>query len=126
MIRLPPRSTRTDSLVPWPPPFRSPLGQAQVARKQHRLSSDRFEPQRAGRARADMVAAREPRIVELRADVHRITIGGGKTDIAARLKAAVAGGRGQLVDLEPVAGKAAADDHEIGRASCRERVCKYV
>src|SRR3546814_6992329 len=58
-----------------------------------------------------MVAAREPRIVELRADVHRITIGGGKTDIAARLKAAVAGGRGQLVDLEPVAGKAAVDDH---------------
>src|SRR3546814_13727064 len=58
----------------------------------------------------DILAAREAGIVERRRDVHRITIGRSEADEALRLHRAVAGFRGQLLDLQPVARETAVDD----------------
>src|SRR3546814_15436706 len=107
MIRLPPRSTRTDTLFPYTTLFRSaPLRDAikaarpalpvirpvmvfgSCANQRQRADSDRDLAVHAGRALS----------------------GGDKIALIE----ALAGAFGRAVDLE------------IGRASCRERVCQYV
>src|SRR3546814_11514534 len=112
MIRRPPRSTRTDTLFPYTTLFRS------GAAIGHRLHDQRgFEP-------AERDAAR------FLADVDRreAEIGGFLDDIARKNVLFVPLGR---VRGDAIGGEAAREclDFalvEIGRASCRERVCQYV
>src|SRR3546814_12177003 len=100
MIRRPPRSTRTDTLFPYTTLFRSQL-QHQGMRGQLHLG-DVLHPR--ADLRADLPAA----------------VDGGVDDDAAR-KGLVAVQRGL-----PAAPQADEDLVEIGRASCRDRVCQYV
>src|SRR3546814_20039714 len=97
MIRRPPRSTRTDTLFPYTTLFRS--------------------PDRAARQR-DMFAA-----------FNRVAI-----DVYGEIVAIMADKRTRCDAFDQHLGFApkgdqvgdCADLHEIGRASCRERVCQYV
>src|SRR3546814_12939182 len=111
MLRLPPRSTRTDTLFPYTTLFRSDLarcvvdiGQVGVAIAAAAGSADGDEH--------DVGSA------------HGFGKLGGEGEIARRGIA-----RHQAVEPGLVNGNAAgaqAGDLEIGRASCRERVCQYV
>src|SRR3546814_16087290 len=104
MIRRPPRSTRTDTLFPYTTLFRSKWF--------HRLFRD-FERDDTGNDQRDTKIARERTwIAEVQNANHKRA---GGTD------AGPDGVRGTDRDFplcEP--------QHEIGRASCRERVCQYV
>src|SRR3546814_18508264 len=97
MLRLPPRSTRTDTLFPDTTLFRSVL--------QHRL-------QDGERVVARDLLWRLGRAVEIEAAVGRLADGVAERDVAG-----LAGGGGQG-DTDEIG--------KIGRASCRERVCQYV
>src|SRR3546814_11859620 len=103
MIRRPPRSTRTDTLFPYTTLFRSCFDQ------RHRFP-------------CILDGGREA-IVLTRGDTleigHRADKGVGEPRAVERhlLPRAAAAGKPQFVGL---AGR------EIGRASCRERVCQYV
>src|SRR3546814_14563975 len=108
MIRRPPRSTRTDTLFPYTTLFRSgaamgrPLPARLVARGLVELELEQPRQEIAGVGR---VAGN----VELRAGIEiRLAARHGRDD--ALILVAQVGPR--LV--------------EIGRASCRERVCQYV
>src|SRR3546814_14033956 len=102
MIRRPPRSTRTDTLFPYTTLFRS----------------DRIEPAVLPAVILGRVGLR--RVVELDADLlQRIPAGqvglGHQRQPVVDFPGGAEGvdaGQGQL--------------GEIGRASCRERVCQYV
>src|SRR3546814_14830464 len=104
MIRRPPRSTRTDTLFPYTTLFRS---------------WRRWRRCRAILARRGTVARGRCGDAEI-----RVVVAG--VDAAVFLArrgsgvAEVAGGRAQ----RPTGAAAVAD--QIGRASCRERVCQYV
>src|SRR3546814_14462877 len=108
MIRRPPRSTRTDTLFPYTTLFRSQERTAAIADIAHRrikrvgakLPTDRTSP---GRTR---LRGPPPRSVR-RAQDHRRAQKGNERDARSLLRST--GG-----------------DGEIGRASCRERVCQYV
>src|SRR3546814_14728338 len=113
MIRRPPRSTRTDTLFPYTTLFRSPEYLARrylVGAAPRHLAAFENRLQRGAAARyaalhrADRAAAdrRAFLIGQLpRADQHE--------------RLALVDGQHQQRAL-----------HEIGRASCRERVCQYV
>src|SRR3546814_11391832 len=114
MIRRPPRSTRTDTLFPYTTLFRST-----VAAEADRVLA-------VGRAEAGAVvvhvAAAARQCQRLGADVDA-DLGGA----ADRVTLAGAGGcrlclgGGQCHGEQGQCGK-----DEIGRASCRERVCQYL
>src|SRR3546814_15221618 len=99
MIRRPPRSTRTDTHLPYTTLFRS-AGVAEIG-------PDRLD--RVGFARPD---AR---------DAVAVTVF-GDAEIDRRQELRIAEGAGPAA-LQHAARHAA---FEIGRASCRERVCQYV
>src|SRR3546814_17159650 len=112
MIRRPPRSTRTASLSPYATLFRSVIdargvGAADRAREQY-VADDRELRWLVGK---DDMPRRVPRTVDdvegQRADRHRVAV----VQPAVRLERLAA---------HPEACA------EIGRASCRERVCQYV
>src|SRR3546814_18816796 len=128
MIRRPPRSTRTDTLFPYTTLFRSPLATGAVGRRSGAVGylPDRLpavagdvDAQRADRGRIfDRTAAMRvfrPRRIEPAAHHRR-----------ARARAV----QPEIVDprrrADGVRPAQPADRPEIGRASCRERVCKYV
>src|SRR3546814_16639963 len=99
MIRRPPRSTRTDTLFPYTTLFRSKAGQL--------LFTIDARPAQAAldQARAQL----------------------------ARSQATLVNARTELARSETLAASQAASQEEveqrraqIGRASCRERVCQYV
>src|SRR3546814_15323733 len=102
MIRLPPRSTRTDTLFPYTTLFRSrPSTRHQQPAPLLHLGVEPVDKGADARLRRDVAVEREPeaaadRLVE--ANAHQRVIVGGQE----------------------------AGEHEIGRASCRERVCQYV
>src|SRR3546814_20208804 len=98
MILRPPRSTRTDTLFPYTTLFRSLGDQVLVAE----IIAVNQDPYR-----------------------HQITLNRGSRDGVYRGQALVDayGIMGQIVDVAPNTCKALL---EIGRASCRERVCQYV
>src|SRR3546814_15087537 len=128
MIRRPPRSTRTDTLFPYTTLFRSRFeaGEAAAQRAQ-RLG--RIE----GAEIAELAAVEDRRAAVIRMnpgltvpDDDALILAADGADEHRNLPAAVF-----AVDrLAAVARKFAlghADDAgEIGRASCRERVCQYV
>src|SRR3546814_14213877 len=116
MIRRPPRSTRTDTLFPYTTLFRSALG-----RNTARVGADhRPGP---GDVAADILFGHQkingvdPAVV-LDDEVDDRVLWAGAAH-PGDLRQRLAGKRLQLVVLE-------AGQQEIGRASCRERVCQYV
>src|SRR3546814_12746166 len=111
MIRRPPRSTRTDTLFPYTTLFRSdevgvPLGQiVEVALRpvEEALAADTARPDRDLRL-ADVIAGAQGLAFGVEEDQHAfllIVVQEGEKD-GQRRRA------------------------QIGRASCRERVCQYV
>src|SRR3546814_21129470 len=102
MLRRPPRSTRTDTLFPYTTRFRS--GLAEVA---------------AGAAEVDAAAAVAGEAAEHHVAAGPVHAAGDRRDHAVVVVAAA-------VALEVAAQVGPPVHAEIGRASCRERVCQYV
>src|SRR3546814_20512346 len=132
MILRPPRSTRTDTLFPYTTLFRSArsLSLDRRALNRHRLSPSALSvsalPLRAGGGRsarwnaaasfapcapADRSPASSPGIAALR-------------DVRDRISLAAAAPNCFIP--YPIRQDAARRSRELGRASCRERVCQYV
>src|SRR3546814_15824233 len=105
MIRRPPRSTRTDTLFPYTTLFRS---------GRHAFHQPEGSSGHERRAEMDHLVHQDPAIIELRA-------GRLLADLQQHGAAAAAA---HLAELD--AGAATHRRGEIGRASCRERVCQYV
>src|SRR3546814_18783882 len=119
MIRRPPRSTRTDTLFPYTTLFRSNKGGG--IRRQ--ADAGGHSPQRPA-GRAGPISTREacdrtfPRLRATRSDVEaEVQHVAFLAPVFLAFQAQAAGVTG--------AGFAAVLDDEIGRASCRERVCQY-
>src|SRR3546814_11234827 len=119
MIRRPPRSTRTDTLFPYTTLFRSVDDNVVLvvdhlaAESPHqpvgpRTVADRIAERHAGRRALGM-----QRLAQLEEAVHvlRELAETGGLDVALAIDHAGTGG---------------AERQEIGRASCRERGCRYV
>src|SRR3546814_14139182 len=101
MIRRPPRSTRTDTLFPYTTLFRSDIARdADAEDMVHHIAA-----QCPAGVEMAFAAARDARIHQYLRRGH----GGGAEEDEAR------GDHLRLPGLR-----------EIGRASCRERVCQYV
>src|SRR3546814_16103946 len=98
MIRRPPRSTRTDTLFPYTTLFRSPVVPA-IA-----VILEVLAIRLIGGERGDLGCADLPGQAKLAAI--------GRVDI------------GKFALVRPALARAKIS--EIGRASCRERVCQYV
>src|SRR3546814_18292754 len=112
MIRRPPRSTRTDTLFPYTTLFRS-LVTAQY-RFGQRLSVKEIA--------ADTDASRQP----IMAALNRLEAE-GFVRIIPQVGCAVANpGREEIADFYLMFERMEGLLAEIGRASCRERVCQYV
>src|SRR3546814_16397615 len=99
MLRRPPRSTRTDTLFPYTTLFRSSLG------------SDRSDDHRHMHARFS------------RKHRHRDRV---RTRGVSAAHAAGASQPSRFSDNLPVLRGELRSKAQIGRASCRERVCQYV
>src|SRR3546814_19809623 len=113
MIRRPPRSTRTDTLFPYTTLFRSLVGRAQHAEHVALALADPLVENDSG---ADGPAA------------HLVGVRGEDLDLPGRPDA-----RLRVVPLETRLHEGidrhpfrAAAPPQIGRASCRERVCQSV
>src|SRR3546814_12070031 len=131
MIRRPPRSTRTDTLFPYTTLFRSGDGdfaihglavaivvghglvdrhailERELARVAHDDQAVAAEAERAG------VEARAQGRVEARFHSRLDRLDRGRAD-------------GDVRSALCMRGSAADEPQQIGRASCRERVCQYV
>src|SRR3546814_11832407 len=112
MIRRPPRSTRTDTLFPYTTLFRSNLTPQQFS-----VLVTLLERREIAQTRLGGLVAMDP-----------ATVLGVVQRLAQRGLVAVRtdpdDGRRRLVQLTPDGHELARE--EIGRASCRERVCQYV
>src|SRR3546814_12558229 len=121
MKRRPPRSTRTDTLFPYTTLFRSRQVDAVV------------EMQRLERRERLIVIGAEQGVI-LVADARREQRIGGKRPVDdqpfLRQLLDRGGDDADFLVAEPAAfagmGVEARDGTEIGRATCRERVCQYV
>src|SRR3546814_11532646 len=116
MIRRPPRSTRTDTLLPYTTLFRSELIQALVNVLWNDLTrhQKRSQPFRLTRLPSEPTAANlghygRVRLDELGGFIEGLFNGEEAIDLPQRAHIAI----GQLCE-------------QIGRASCRDRVCQYV
>src|SRR3546814_11557920 len=109
MIRRPPRSTRTDTLFPYTTLFRS-VQAGREARGQHPAAAEIDVDQHAGIA-IHLAMAHHHGAGHRLEDPEPVIIAVFRPE----------GGTGMLVvdDVEIAR-------REIGRASCRERVCQYV
>src|SRR3546814_13892630 len=113
MIRRPPRSTRTDTLFPYTTLFRSFGG----GRRRQRQKSFRHVP--PSRCRA---ASRESRRYASLGSHSRKQSAASRQDVPITAEGKL---HSALIIREP---RSSLPQHrrEIGRASCRERVCQYV
>src|SRR3546814_17470476 len=111
MIRRPPRSTRTDTLFPYTTLFRS------ANRCGHRLDSAATEPSESRYIKTESPSKRRSRNSSPTSSLH-----------AARYQQFLRYGiqRSPLIFLTGVSRTYVLKPPEIGRASCRERVCQYV
>src|SRR3546814_20874862 len=107
MIRRPPRSTRTDTLFPYTTLFRS---RAPIAS----TSSNGKRGSRPKRTAASSSSITQPPQSRERAFRMEVSADDGLRDL----------GQVRVVREEQHLG--GTGDLEIGRASCRERVCQYV
>src|SRR3546814_20262010 len=128
MIWLPPRSTRTDTLVPYTPLFRSHVPSPESRRRPLPGRADRDVRPRDPAARPwhRRQAIRYP----YRRRDHPALLSAGGEAIApgaalGRRGVAIAWGRPD-VDLPYLSAARARDRPVIGRASCRERAGQYV
>src|SRR3546814_18370505 len=104
MIRRPPRSTRTDTLFPYTTLFRSPI-----------TSVTREEIDRQGITSAEQLL------------MYLNVAGNGSDNLASNSGIVHEDQRGNNgVSGANLRGQGADATLEIGRASCRERVCQYV
>src|SRR3546814_15246494 len=103
MIRRPPRSTRTDTLFPYTTLFRSGrhLEVVEAGDTQALWHGDTKPLALEKSAEGDIIVVAE----------HGVDVGPPRDDLAQQLTADLDRGRGL---------------GQIGRASCRERVCQYV
>src|SRR3546814_15937297 len=128
MIRRPPRSTRTDTLFPYTTLFRSVVHHGTIL--QHRCIKDVI-PHIAAGCRKSVPERRQAHSHVLPA-VPQTLYQPKQPAVLAPEEMQVALGDGQLasmaIDEFPVnlRQSLAAGNREIGRASCRERVCQYV
>src|SRR3546814_13417933 len=141
MIRRPPRSTRTDTLFPYTTLFRSAAQRgAHVVR---RLAGEHQPDPAVLLAILDVAElllhlvgvldglnARDPRLEPANVRVVVLQRVVGEADAAAAIRFDQRG-RGALAEAEfdqrrNLRGRASLAVLEIGRASCRERVCQYV
>src|SRR3546814_19846356 len=106
MIRLTPRSTRTDTLFPYTTLCRSLTAKAHL----DIVSAEGFD------GKPDMFAELVVDVVEMRLQVRIEKALVHATDDCAC----------QRPQQRRRAGFDATQDQQIGRASCRERVCQYV
>src|SRR3546814_11581334 len=112
MIRLPPRSTRTDTLFPYTPLFRAPDLEQVDRAGAYALRLDA--------ARGQRHAQRAPQQDQPHADPFERPEGDHRAEplVGGQFMPPAAG--------QPVVEGAITFGEEIGRASCRKRVCKYV
>src|SRR3546814_15262390 len=108
MIRRPPRSTRTDTLFPYTTLFRS-------VEARHGGQDGRAH---LGDVRGQLVDALG--IVDLGADRDREELA-GRVLVGVRQRQEGQEDLGMLLEIRQIL-----QELEIGRASCRERVCQYV
>src|SRR3546814_19953488 len=116
MIRRPPRSTRTDTLFPYTTLFRSfDMGGTSTDVSWYAGSYERREE-----AEVAGVRLRTPMLA-----IHTVAAGGGSicTFDGARLRV---GPESAGAVPGPACYRRGGPLTEIGRASCRERVCQYV
>src|SRR3546814_15124681 len=111
MIRRPPRSTRTDTLVPYTTPFRAieSFGSYACRPVNNQIGGRLSEHARANAA--DIAAF-------VLADGRRITVQEGWNGSDQRVR--------DFLRMAHRAGCRRFAIGQIGRASCRERVCPYV
>src|SRR3546814_19629598 len=107
MIRRPPRSTRTDTLFPYTTLFRS-----------HRIGEAALDPRFH---RVDLLVLRSIQRIGHPRRPHRCGIG-----LSPGIEMAILAGEAVADELLRIGAGVGEDRHEIGRASCRERVCQYV
>src|SRR3546814_16326952 len=128
MIRRPPRSTRTDTLFPYTTLFRS-RDKAATSRWWGELRAEAAAA--FGRSIGVRTRTAYRRAVRFRRDDHLRLF--GDRDAAREIPAPRTVGRGDCRNRERA--RAAqprhhrlfgADDRQIGRAPCREKVCPYV
>src|SRR3546814_17652334 len=118
MIRRPPRSTRTDTLFPYTTLFRSNLHGVEYIGKRDALLLGLDAVDLHVQLRyVDLVAGKG------RAELRRFT-GFGQERLGRLAQSRIAQGIA-VFDLHFETAHRT-QPHEIGRASCRERVCQYV
>src|SRR3546814_13145059 len=111
MIRRPPRSTRTDTLFPYTTLFRSRYESLYAKDEISQQTLDQVRTTaRALKAQADQAAAQ---LTAVQTTTEQL---GAKRAQLAAAQAAVAQAQAALDQAKP---------QQIGRASCRERVCQY-
>src|SRR3546814_12834184 len=109
MIRRPPRSTRTDTLFPYTTLFRSELIEQQ-------LRDARDAAQAANRSKDKYLAAASHDLLQ--------PLNAARLLISTLRERSLPTSEQLLVERTHQALEGAED--QIGRASCRERVCQYV
>src|SRR3546814_14542025 len=125
MIRRPPRSTRTDTLFPYTTLFRSAAARRLnravsvisygIANLEAQLSLQLFD--REGTRKPKLTAAGRAVLAEARA------VSTGIDGLRAKVKGLLEGLEAEVDLAVDVLFPA---ERQLGRAACRERVCKYV
>src|SRR3546814_13607849 len=125
MIRRPPRSTRTDTLFPYTTLFRSGRvtpdldsqhrGRPKMLTQNTTSADPRRVPPETQVSTAEVAATAPGGIKVIRRNGKLTSFDARKISVAVT-----------KAFLAVEGGAAAASAAEIGRASCRERVCKYV
>src|SRR3546814_13430269 len=116
MTRRPPRSTRTDTLFPYTTLFRSILRVLRQADAPYRMTPEDVLALKVRNASGEMVPFSSFTQVEWTSGPQQLQRYNGYP--AMTISGMAAPGRST--------GEAMAEMAQIGRASCRERVCQYV
>src|SRR3546814_16865095 len=121
MIRRPPRSTRTDTLFPYTTLFRS---REAVLRGADGIIVSNHGGRALDHAPATLFVL--PEIVEAIGSKAVVMLDGGIRRGSDVIKAMALGAKAVLIGRPGMFALSYGVAGEIGRASCRERVCQYV